>query len=351
MNLIGQLQDQYRDSNAAHLADIVTGQNIEKIVETYKNFLKRRIPEHSKEHNEPWHKIVQEHARKYIQKNLFISQNKNILSTFPLYSQGDISAFSVCLSSFMDHKNFSMSGIFLTELVVLHFQNTKSPKEYLLTTENYGSTLRYFGHNIGGKRVNISNARSLIGSFFDEGELRIKVEGDIGMQAFTGMRSGECEVIGNAQDYCAQGMEGGVLQIVGNCGSHVGAYMYHQKDEWLRKKMYAKPAKIIVEGNATDHVGSMMGSGEIVIRGNVTKDLGSNMCGGSIEVFGSAGDTVAYCLEKEGNITVHKDVGKYPCLNMKGGIVHFNGSYGTLPRSLSEGKVYAKGVCVYPEDI
>src|SRR5260221_698758 len=102
-----------------------------------------------------------------------------------------------------------------------------------------------------------------LGDFFD-------VEGD---------GSEEIEIHGDARQvkWIGRGMTRGRINIVGNAGMHLGAYM--------------KGGAIEVSGDATDWVGAEMSAGLIRIRGNAGGQTGaayrgsvSGMTGGTILV-------------------------------------------------------------------
>lgn len=136
------------------------------------------------------------------------------------------------------------------------------------------------------------------------------VEGDIG---------DELELRGDLTKvkWIGRGMTRGRLRVVGNVGTHLGAYM--------------TGGTIEVTGNATDWVGGEMGGGLIHVRGNAGGQLGSayrgspsGMNGGTILVEGDAGIELGMRM-KRGTIAVKGKVRDFAGLQMKGGTIVLGG--------------------------
>jgi formylmethanofuran dehydrogenase subunit C len=123
----------------------------------------------------------------------------------------------------------------------------------------------------------------------------------------------DIEVRGDAArvKWLGKGMTRGRLNIVGNAGMHLGAFM--------------KGGTIDVSGNASDWVGAEMTTGLIRIQGNAGGQIGAayrgslkGMRGGTIVVGGSAGLEVGMRMRR-GIIVVKGPVRDFAGLQMKGG--------------------------------
>jgi formylmethanofuran dehydrogenase subunit C len=130
-----------------------------------------------------------------------------------------------------------------------------------------------------------------------------------------GAGSDELEIRGDVHHvkWIGRGMTHGRINIVGNAGMHMGAYM--------------KGGTIEVSGNAGDWVGGEMSGGLIRISGNAGGQVGgayrgslSGMAGGTILIGGSAGMEVGMRM-KRGIIAVVGPVRDFAGLQMKGGTI------------------------------
>jgi len=111
---------------------------------------------------------------------------------------------------------------------------------------------------------------------------RIEVRGDVGPHLGAYMRGGEITVQGNAGDWAGAHMQGGRIWIHGNAGHHVGA-------AYPGEKRGVNRGVIIVNGNAGSEIGAVMRRGLIVVMGNVGEFAGARMIAGSVFVFGHIG--------------------------------------------------------------
>jgi formylmethanofuran dehydrogenase subunit C len=149
------------------------------------------------------------------------------------------------------------------------------------------------------------------------------------LPVFLGKRQGRVDdfftVAGEASDHLqvrgdcgrakwiGRGMTRGRIDVVGNAGMHLGAYM--------------QGGEIHVSGNATDWVGGEMAGGLIHVRGSAGGQLGAayrgsltGMRGGAILVEGSAGLEIGMRM-KRGLIAVRGKVRDFAGLQMKGGTI------------------------------
>ncbi len=111
---------------------------------------------------------------------------------------------------------------------------------------------------------------------------RIEVRGDVGPHLGAYMRGGEITARGNAGDWAGAHMQGGRIWIHGNAGHHVGA-------AYPGEKRGVNRGVIIVNGNAGSELGAVMRRGLIVVLGNVGDFAGARMIAGSVFVFGHLG--------------------------------------------------------------
>lgn len=130
-----------------------------------------------------------------------------------------------------------------------------------------------------------------------------------------GERSDELEIRGDARQvkWIGRGMTRGRINVVGNVGMHLGAYM--------------KGGTIEVSGNASDWVGGEMSGGTIRVHGDAGGQVGaayrgsvSGMRGGTILIGGSAGMEIGMRM-KRGVIAVTGPVRDFAGLQMKGGTI------------------------------
>jgi len=130
-----------------------------------------------------------------------------------------------------------------------------------------------------------------------------------------GDASDEIQINGDARKvkWIGRGMTRGRIQVEGNAGMHLGAYM--------------KGGTIDVSGNVTDWLGAEMTGGFIRIRGNAGGQVGaayrgsaSGMSDGTIIVDGTAGLEVGMRM-KRGTIVIGGRVRDFAGLQMKGGTI------------------------------
>jgi formylmethanofuran dehydrogenase subunit C len=134
-----------------------------------------------------------------------------------------------------------------------------------------------------------------------------------------GAASDEIEVRGDAGKvkWIGRGMSRGRINILGNAGMHLGAYM--------------QGGVIEVSGGASDWVGAEMVNGLIRIAGNAGGQVGaayrgspSGMKGGTILVGGCAGLEVGMRMRR-GTIAIAGPVRDFTGLQMKGGTIFLLG--------------------------
>ena len=111
---------------------------------------------------------------------------------------------------------------------------------------------------------------------------RIDVHGDVGPHLGAYMRGGRISVQGNTGDWTGAHMEGGHIWIKGNAGHYAGAAYPGEKHGVNR-------GVIIIEGNSGRELGASARRVMIVVLGNVGDFAGANMIAGSIFVFGRLG--------------------------------------------------------------
>ena len=129
----------------------------------------------------------------------------------------------------------------------------------------------------------------------------------------------ELEIRGDAHQvkWVGRGMTHGRINVIGNIGMHLGAYM--------------KGGTIEVSGDASDWVGGEMSDGLIHVRGNAGGQAGAayrgslaGMRGGAILIEGTAGLELGSRM-KRGVIAVKGLVKDFAGLQMKGGTIFLMG--------------------------
>lgn len=134
-----------------------------------------------------------------------------------------------------------------------------------------------------------------------------------------GMRSGICEIHGDAGDFCgcdmqggslhvygsvgnfaASGMSGGEYRIDGDAGDNLGAAM-----PWQMGGM--KGGCVSVVGNVGQRCGDKLRRGEIIVGGNAGDFCGARMVAGTIAIAGHCGMHAGYAMRR-GTLILHGQV-------------------------------------------
>ena len=110
---------------------------------------------------------------------------------------------------------------------------------------------------------------------------RINVVGNIGMHLGAYMKGGTIEVSGDASDWVGGEMTDGLIHIRGNAGGQAGA-AYRGSLAGMRG------GAILIEGTAGLELGSRMKRGVIAVKGLVKDFAGLQMKGGTIFLLGGA---------------------------------------------------------------
>ncbi len=181
-------------------------------------------------------------------------------------------------------------GLFLTELINVHFSREKIIDPYVIMTGEYGSELNHVGYRLNGPTIHI--------------------QGDCGVNCGEGMKSGNIIVFGNA---------------------------YH------RLGYFMKGGTIVVNGSAADYVGQDMYDGEIIVEYFSGHRTGYRMNGGSIHIKGHTDLCTGYEMTG-GIITIEKDADQDLASNMQGGKIYLKGNArGRVGPMMRKGKVYING--------
>ncbi len=109
----------------------------------------------------------------------------------------------------------------------------------------------------------------------------IEVQGDVGMHLGAYMRGGRIEVHGNAGDWVGAEMRGGLIRVSGDAGGQVGA-AYRGSLRGMNR------GTILIGGNAGLEIGMRMRRGTIVVGGVARDFAGLQMKGGTIILCGGA---------------------------------------------------------------
>ncbi|RMF37722.1 MAG: formylmethanofuran dehydrogenase subunit C [Planctomycetota bacterium] len=109
----------------------------------------------------------------------------------------------------------------------------------------------------------------------------IEVQGDVGMHLGAYMRGGRIAVQGNAGDWVGAEMQGGVIVVSGDAGGQVGA-AYRGSLRGMNR------GTILIGGNTGLEIGMRMRRGTIVVGGMARDFAGLQMKGGTILLLGGA---------------------------------------------------------------
>ena len=110
---------------------------------------------------------------------------------------------------------------------------------------------------------------------------RIQIDGDAGMHLGAYMKGGTIDVSGNVTDWLGAEMSGGFIRVQGNAGGQAGA-AYRGSPSGMTD------GTIVIGGTAGLEVGMRMKRGTIVVGGPVRDFAGLQMKGGTIVLAGGA---------------------------------------------------------------
>ena len=110
---------------------------------------------------------------------------------------------------------------------------------------------------------------------------RVEIEGDAGMHLGAYMQGGVIEVSGSASDWLGAEMTGGLIRVGGNAGGQVGA-AYRGSLSGMRD------GTILIRGSAGLEVGMRMRRGTVVVGGPARDFAGLQMKGGTLVLLGGA---------------------------------------------------------------
>ena len=154
--------------------------------------------------------------------------------------------------------------------------------------------------NINGsdiKNIVIKQASELMDNIgkYTKG-LSIKVYGNVGYAFGSHMINGKLTLYGNALDYTASGLKGGVIMIFGSVGNYFCAKPNASNEGINDGLVYVKGnvgdnsiqrmrrGVVVIEGNIGDYACDEMVSGTIIIKGVVGKYFGKNIKRGTFFV-------------------------------------------------------------------
>lgn len=118
-----------------------------------------------------------------------------------------------------------------------------------------------------------------------------EVHGDAGAFLGRDMQGGRLRVRGDAGDFAASGMSGGALRIDGDAGDSLGAAL-----PWQSGGM--KGGRVSVLGDVGQRCGDKLRRGEIIVGGSVGEFCGSRMVAGTIAVAGRCGEHAGYSMRR-----------------------------------------------------
>ncbi len=293
MKLEETIQMEYADLTKADQQIITNSKNVETILSIYKKY----SPE-----------MIQYEARAI--KTIF---DEKINQELKKYTKEDISAAS--LHFFSAEEKFSANqhkliGIFLTELIQMHYEKMQSSEKYVLFTSDKTNCVSFLGFELNGPHIRvIGNCGSLTCCNMKKG--LVEVTGTVLSEAGAYMQGGTLVIKGDASYYLGHQMEGGHILVEGNTYGSIGKDM--------------KNGSILVNGSNDNFVGTEMKGGEITIMKDV-ESCGMELAGGKITIFG--------------NVTIRTGV------FMKGGEIIVEGNcYGDTGLLMRGGKITVKGIC------
>jgi formylmethanofuran dehydrogenase subunit C len=110
---------------------------------------------------------------------------------------------------------------------------------------------------------------------------RINIAGNAGMHLGAYMKGGTIAVTGNVSDWIGAEMTGGVIRVGGDAGGQIGA-------AYRGSLSGMNGGTILIEGSAGIEVGMRMRRGIIAVKGQVRDFAGLQMKGGTIVLMGGA---------------------------------------------------------------
>ncbi len=233
-----------------------------------------------------------------------------------LYSMEDITNFCFAIKKFEEHKKFKESGAFLSALINVHYEKTKSSKEYILVTEHLQIPLDELCSYTKGANILVQgNGGTNACNQIKKG--RIHFTGSVGRSLCSCTTGGTVIIDGDCENNACFGMEETNLLIKGNAGNSIGYST-------------SKKGKIIVNGNVGKYAGHFCYGGKIHIKGDAEEEAGSQMVEGVLRIDGTCG----------------KNVGS----KMQGGKIFLN-EYESISGDIKKGKIYCKNKQIYPQTI
>lgn len=162
----------------------------------------------------------------------------------------------------------------------------------------------------------------------------IEILGSAGMYTGAEMTGGKILVQGDVGSWSGMEMKGGLLQISGNAGDHVGSAY---RGSWRGMT----GGQIIIEGDARSQLGGGLAGGSItvqgnvenfcairqtggllIIKGNAVRGLGAEMSGGTIAIFGEVNNFSPGFVHQ--GTEINPKIGE---MEMEGRFARFTGDY------------------------
>ncbi len=257
------------------------------------------------------------------------------------YRREDITLASVNIMQELKSGINVLNGIFLTNLVQVHYEKNqkKYPRRnesYTIITELSDTLLDGFGYQMNGPSVHIQGSvgyytgyEMINGSIITSGDSF----GNLGEH----MKGGTIQTQ-EALMQVGEKMENGTIIVSKHCKGPIGMQM--------------NGGNIIVEKNAHAHIGYSMQGGSIHIKGDANRSIGKRMTGGEIIINGSCKTEVGY-LMLGGKIHIKKNIGRFVGRAIRGGEIHIDGTIeGDLPSYQSDffpnGKIFQNEKQIFP---
>jgi formylmethanofuran dehydrogenase subunit C len=220
----------------------------------------------------------------------------------------------------------------LSDFFIITGRAEKEPKEMQIIIEGDCSLVQRIGERMSAGEIQIlGNCGMHLGCFMTGGS--IKVEGNADAWAGAMMENGSIEISGDAGDHCASayrgfwiGMQGGLVKVQGNVGVESGS--------WMRSSKTYKKYPVLWCGSADYYLGVHNHGGTIICEGDAEGRVGADMSHGQIIVQGKVKSMLPSFLEK-GDV---KEIAT-PAGEFKGKFVEYTGD-NALPKP--KGSLYVK---------
>ncbi len=322
MKLSQTIETEYASVNPKTQKEILyNNKNVENLLDVLQNWLEKSVSAMAIQLIEFMNKKEKAYVKENVRKIPF--------------TQEDISGLCIEMQKIAQKKipsinldRITNAGFFLTELIHIHYQKTKTKSPYILLLEDlpkldhvgtylqnahiniFGSTGDYTGYGmISGSLTIFGNTRSDTGSSMENGLIHVKgntldfcganmhdgiilIDRDAGCNSGQGMQNGYLKIDGNAENNLGYESSGGIIVVNGNCTNEAG---------------YLKNGgTLVVKGNAGITLGREMRKGTIIVEGNTDECAGDFALGGTIIVDGKIKSISSTCRSITNKLKIYE---------------------------------------------